>query len=58
MTELAATGVLAPDVTTDERAARSHLARRFLKNPLGITALSVLVAHRPGGHLRPAAHLL
>ena len=43
MTEAAATGVLAPDVTTDERAARSHLARRFLKNPLGITALSVLV---------------
>jgi peptide/nickel transport system permease protein len=43
MTEVAATGVLAPDVTTDERAARSHLARRFLKNPLGITALSVLV---------------
>jgi peptide/nickel transport system permease protein len=43
MTEVAATGVLAPDVTTDERAARSHLARRFLTNPLGITALSVLV---------------
>ena len=43
MTEVAATGVLAPDVTTDERAARSHLARRFLKNPLGIAALSVLV---------------
>jgi peptide/nickel transport system permease protein len=43
MTEVAATGVLAPDVTTDERAARSHLARRFLKNPLGISALSVLV---------------
>ncbi len=43
MTEVAATGVLAPDVTTDERAARSHLARRFLANPLGIAALSVLV---------------
>jgi peptide/nickel transport system permease protein len=42
MTEIAATAVLAPDVTTDERAARSHLARRFLKNPLGISALSVL----------------
>jgi peptide/nickel transport system permease protein len=43
MTEIAATAVVAPDVATDERAARSHLARRFLKNPLGITALSVLV---------------
>jgi peptide/nickel transport system permease protein len=43
MTEIAATAVLAPDVTTDERAARSHLARRFLTNPLGIAALSVLV---------------
>jgi peptide/nickel transport system permease protein len=43
MTEIAATAVVAPDVTTDERAARSHLARRFLTNPLGITALSVLV---------------
>jgi peptide/nickel transport system permease protein len=43
MTELAATGVMAPDVTSDMRAARSHLARRFLKNPLGIAALSVLV---------------
>jgi peptide/nickel transport system permease protein len=44
MTEAAvSTGVLAPDVSSDLRAARSHLARRFLKNPLGITALSVLV---------------
>src|ERR1700734_3046803 len=44
MTEAAvSTGVLAPDVTSDMRAARSHLARRFLKNPLGIAALSVLV---------------
>ena len=43
MTELSATGVLAPDVTSDIRAARSHLARRFLKNPLGVAALSVLV---------------
>jgi len=44
MTEAAVTtGVLAPDVTSDMRAARSHLARRFLKNPLGVTALSVLV---------------
>jgi peptide/nickel transport system permease protein len=43
MTEAAVTGVLAPDITADMRAARSHLARRFLKNPLGITALSVLV---------------
>ncbi len=43
MTEAAVTGVLAPDVTSDIRAARTHLARRFLKNPLGITALSVLV---------------
>jgi len=43
MTEVAATGVLAPDVTSDMRAARTHLARRFLKNPLGVAALSVLV---------------
>jgi peptide/nickel transport system permease protein len=44
MTEAAvSTGVLAPDVSSDMRAARSHLARRFLKNPLGIAALSVLV---------------
>src|SRR6202035_4137610 len=44
MTEAAvSTEVLAPDVTSDMRAARSHLARRFLKNPLGIAALSVLV---------------
>jgi peptide/nickel transport system permease protein len=44
MTEAAvSTGVLAPDVTSDIRAARSHLARRFLKNPLGIAALSVLL---------------
>jgi hypothetical protein len=44
MTEAAVTTtVLAPDVTSDMRAARSHLARRFLKNPLGIAALSVLV---------------
>lgn len=42
MTELAATGVMAPDVTSEMRAARSHLARRFLKNPLGVAALSVL----------------
>jgi len=44
MTEAAVTtGVLAPDVTSDMRAARSHLARRFAKNPLGVAALSVLV---------------
>jgi peptide/nickel transport system permease protein len=44
MTEAAVTtGVLAPDVSSDMRAARSHLARRFAKNPLGIAALSVLV---------------
>ena len=43
MTEAAVTGVLAPDVTSEIRAARSHLARRFLKNPLGIAALSVLL---------------
>ena len=43
MTELSATVVVAPDVTSDIRAARSHLARRFLKNPLGVAALSVLV---------------
>jgi ABC-type dipeptide/oligopeptide/nickel transport system ATPase component/ABC-type dipeptide/oligopeptide/nickel transport system permease subunit len=43
MTEAAVTGVLAPDVTSDMRAARSHLARRFLKNPLGMAALSLLV---------------
>jgi peptide/nickel transport system ATP-binding protein/peptide/nickel transport system permease protein len=44
MTEAAvSTGVLAPDVSSDMRAARSHLARRFLKNPLGMAALSVLV---------------
>jgi peptide/nickel transport system permease protein len=43
MTEAAvSTGVLAPDVSSDLRAARSHLARRFLKNPLGVAALSVL----------------
>jgi peptide/nickel transport system permease protein len=36
-------GVLAPDVSSDIRAARSHLARRFLKNPIGIAALTVLV---------------
>ena len=43
MTEAAVSGVIAPDVTSDMRAARSHLARRFLKNPLGVAALSVLV---------------
>ena len=43
MTEAAVTGVLAPDITSEIRAARSHLARRFLKNPLGVAALSVLV---------------
>jgi peptide/nickel transport system permease protein len=43
MTEAAVRGVLAPDVTSDMRAARSHLARRFLKKPLGMAALSVLV---------------
>jgi peptide/nickel transport system permease protein len=43
MTEAAVSGVLAPDVTSDMRAARSHLARRFLKSPLGVAALSVLV---------------
>ena len=42
MTELAATGVMAPDVPSDMRAAHSHLARRFLKNPVGVAALSVL----------------
>jgi len=36
-------GALAPDISSDIRAARSHLARRFLKNPIGITALAVLV---------------
>jgi peptide/nickel transport system permease protein len=36
-------GALAPDISSDIRAARSHLARRFLKNPVGITALAVLV---------------
>ena len=43
MTEAAVSGVLAPDVTSEMRAARSHLARRFAKNPLGVAALSVLV---------------
>ena len=43
MTEAAVRGVLAPDIASDMRAARSHLARRFLKNPLGVAALSVLV---------------
>jgi len=43
MTEAAVSGVVSPDITSDMRAARSHLARRFLKNPLGIAALSVLV---------------
>ena len=42
MTEAAVSGVLAPDVTSEIRAAHSHLARRFLKNPLGVAALSVL----------------
>jgi peptide/nickel transport system permease protein len=36
-------GALAPDISSDIRAARSHLARRFLKNTLGIAALAVLV---------------
>ncbi|HEY1618267.1 MAG TPA: dipeptide/oligopeptide/nickel ABC transporter permease/ATP-binding protein [Streptosporangiaceae bacterium] len=36
-------GALAPDISSDIRAARSHLARRFLKNPVGITSLAVLV---------------
>ena len=43
MTEAAVSGVVAPDVTSEMRAARSHLARRFLKNPMGVAALSVLV---------------
>ena len=42
MTEAAVSGVVSPDITSDMRAARSHLARRFLKNPLGVAALSVL----------------
>jgi peptide/nickel transport system permease protein len=43
MTEAAVTtGILAPDVSSDLRAARSHLARRFLRNPMGVSALSVL----------------
>jgi ABC-type dipeptide/oligopeptide/nickel transport system ATPase component/ABC-type dipeptide/oligopeptide/nickel transport system permease subunit len=37
------TGALAPDISSDIRAARSHLARRLLKNTLGIAALAVLV---------------
>jgi ABC-type dipeptide/oligopeptide/nickel transport system ATPase component/ABC-type dipeptide/oligopeptide/nickel transport system permease subunit len=36
-------GALAPDISSEIRAARSHLARRFLKNPVGITSLAVLV---------------
>jgi peptide/nickel transport system permease protein len=43
MSEAVVSGTLAPDVSSDIRAARSHLARRFLKNPLGIAALFVLV---------------
>jgi peptide/nickel transport system permease protein len=43
MSEAVVSGTLAPDVSSDIRAARSHLARRFLKNPLGMAALSVLV---------------
>ena len=43
MTEAAVSGVVSPDITSDMRAARSHLARRFLKSPLGVTALSVLM---------------
>lgn len=35
-------GTLAPDATSDLRAARSHIARRFLRNPMGMSALSVL----------------
>ena len=42
MSEAVVSGTLAPDVSSDIRAAHSHLARRFLKNPLGIAALSVL----------------
>jgi peptide/nickel transport system permease protein len=36
-------GALAPDISSEIRAARSHLARRLLKNPVGISALAVLV---------------
>ncbi len=43
MTEAAVSGVVSPDITSDIRAARSHLARRFLKSPVGVAALSVLV---------------
>jgi peptide/nickel transport system permease protein len=43
MTEAAVTEVLTADIPSEIRAARSHLARRFLKNPVGIAALSVLV---------------
>ena len=46
MTEAAVTGVLAPDVSSEIRAARSHLARRFLKNPLGIAALEDKIVQR------------
>ena len=42
MSEAVVSGTLAPDVSSDIRAAHSHLARRFLRNPLGIAALSVL----------------
>jgi peptide/nickel transport system permease protein len=43
MSEAVVSGTLAPDVSSDMRAARSHLARRFAKNPLGVAALAVLV---------------
>jgi peptide/nickel transport system permease protein len=32
----------APDLATEERAVRSHLARRLLKNPTGVIAIVVL----------------
>ena len=42
MTEAAVTTVPGADATSAMRAARRDLARRFLKNPVGVAALSVL----------------
>ena len=43
MTRAAVTGVSAPDAASGTHVPRGQLARRFLRNPLGVAALSVLV---------------
>jgi peptide/nickel transport system permease protein len=42
MTRAAVSGVLAPDATSGTHVPRGQLARRFLRNPLGVAALTVL----------------